>query len=496
MEINKSNKSSCGRTRLSFTLDSKERTTMQRFFGPVAITLIAVSVLVAQTPPTPDAAETNKAVQEIIRAISPDSIRIYDNTLASFGTRHTMSDTNSATRGIGAARRWISAKFSSFAKSDPDFKVYEDRFTLEGVPRISKPTELVNVYGLLRGKEGPEGRYIVISGHYDSRCTDIMNYTSDAPGADDDGSGSSLVLEAARAFTSTRFRPDANIIFICFAGEEQGLYGSEHFAMEARKKSLNIIADLNNDIVGSIRGGNGEVISNMVRVFSQGYQEMKLGSRDINPDVIGYVSDSPSRELARYIHAAGDEFLPNFRTSLIFRQDRFLRGGDHASFNKYGYAAVRFTEPNEDYRHQHQDVRVENDKVDGRNVKVLYGDLPQFVDSSYVARVCRINSLTAALLSISPPAPANAVMLVDKLEYGTRFRWDNPLHGVGIAGWKIYYRKSAQPEWQGCVFVNGSENPTLEYDLATMSKDDYIFGIATVGKNGAESITVAPPPGK
>ncbi len=460
------------------------------------LTVLSASLLAAQTVPTPQAGSADAKIEQVLGTISPDSIRSFDNTLAGFGTRHTTSDTTSNTRGIGAARRWIYSKFESFSRHDPDFTVHEDRFVLSNVPLITRPTVLVNVYGVLRGKEGANGRYIVISGHYDSRCTDIMNDTSDAPGADDDGSGSSLAIEAARAFTATHFKPDANIIFICFAGEEEGLYGSEHFAMEARKKDMNIVADLNNDIVGAIRGGNGVVESNMVRVFSQGYKEIKLGNREVNPEVIGYENDSPSRELARYIHAAGEKFLPTFHTTLIFRQDRFLRGGDHASFNKYGYAGVRFTEPNEDYHHQHQNVRVADEMVNGKEVKVQYGDLPQYVDSAYVARVCRMNSLTAALLSISPPTPTNDIMLVDKLEYGSRFRWDNPLRGKDIAGWKIYYRKSAQPEWAGYVFVGSSNDPVVNYDLTTMSKDDYIFGIAAVGTNGAESIPEAPLPGR
>ncbi len=476
-------------------IESKGRSyCVHHFYRVIALTILTASIAAGQVVPAPGASAADAKIEEIIKTISPDSLRSDDYTLAGFGTRHTMSDTSSNTRGIGAARRWILSKFQALARRDPHFRVFEDRFVLSNVPLIPKPTVLVNVYGILWGSEGINGRYVVISGHYDSRCTDIMNDTSDAPGADDDGSGVSLVLEAARAFTAAHFKPDANIIFICFDGEEEGLYGSRHFAMEARKNNMNIIADLNNDIVGSIRGGNGEVVSDMVRVFSQGYRELKLGKREINPDVIGYGNDSPSRELARYIRAAGERFLPTFHTTLIFRQDRFLRGGDHASFNKYGYAAVRFTEPNEDYHHQHQNVRKVGEMVDGKEEEVQYGDLPQFVDSAYVASVCRMNSLTAALVSISPPAPANDIMLVDKLEYGTRFRWDNPLRGKGLSGWKIYYRKTYEPFWAGYVFVKVTADTTVEYDLTTMSKDDYIFGIAAVGTNGAESIPEAPLP--
>ena len=223
---------------------------MHLLYKVLTLTLLTASLLTAQVVPTPNASTADSEIQAILGTISPDSAISFDRTLASFGTRHTTSETTSDTRGIGAARRWLHSKFESFAKKDHDFKVYEDRFLLKDVPFIPKPTTLVNVYGVLRGKEGVNGRYIVISGHYDSRCTNLLNDTSDAPGADDDGSGVSLVLEAARAFTSTHFQPEANIIFICFAGEEEGLYGSNHFAMEAHKKGMNIIADLNNDIVG------------------------------------------------------------------------------------------------------------------------------------------------------------------------------------------------------------------------------------------------------
>ncbi len=440
--------------------------------------------------------QTNREIENLLKSISTDSIKSFDNMLASFGTRHTMSDTTNAKRGIGAARRWIMEQFELFAAKDPDFKVYEDEFVLDKVPRISRPTKLVNIYGILSGNEGTSGRYVVISGHYDSRCTDIINDTSDAPGADDDGSGSSVAIEAARAFTSMHFKPDANIIFICFDGEEQGLYGSEHFAGEARKKNMDIIADLNNDIVGGIRGGNGVVENNVVRVFSEGYNEIVIGQRKFNPNFIGYENDSPSRELARYIHSQVKKFLPAFNTDLVFRQDRFLRGGDQESFNKSGYVGVRFTEPNEDYHHQHQDVRVSADTIDGKVTEVQYGDLPEYVDSRYLANICRVNSMIAALLSMSPLSPQKAEMLVDRLEYGTRFKWVNPSGGNGIAGWKIYYRKTYDPFWSGEITVPYSSDSTVEYNLKALSKDDYIFGLATVGKNSVESIPEAPLPGR
>ncbi len=438
--------------------------------------------------------ETYNQISKILNNISVDSLKSYDNILAAFGTRQTMSDTVSSTRGIGAARRWIFSKFKSFEKYNPDFKVYNDRFTIEKANRITKPTVMVNVYGMLPGKEGPNGRYIIISGHYDSRCTEVTDYTSDAPGADDDGSGVSLVIEAARVFTVARFQPEANIIFICFDGEEQGLYGSRHFAENARKKNMNIIADLNNDIVGAIKGGNGISDNSEVRLFSEYYDSLQFGNRKISAGFIGYENDSPSRELARYIHDRTKDFLPSFNVRLIYRQDRFLRGGDHSSFNKYGYAGVRFTEPNEDYRHQHQNVRVSTENINGKETKVKYGDLPEFVNGKYLAKVCKVNTLTAALLSLSPPAPQHAEMLVDQLEYGTRFKWDNS--GKDIEGWKIYYRKTYEPFWSGFIRINGSADPVMLYNLKSLSKDNFIFGISAFGTNGSESVPVAPLPGR
>ncbi len=440
-------------------------------------------------------AATYDGIKEILNNISVDSLKSYDNTLASFGTRHTMSDTVSSTRGIGAARRWIAEKFGSFGKNNPDFKVYEDRFTIDKANRISKPTELVNVYAILYGKEGPAGRYVVISGHYDSRCTDVTDYTSDAPGADDDGSGIALTLEAARVLTSPHFKPEANIIFMCFDGEEQGLYGSLHFAENARKINMNIIADLNNDIVGSIKGGNGIIRNNAVRLFSEYYGSVKIGNREINAGAIGYENDSPSRELARYIHDMTKYFLPGFNIELVFRLDRFLRGGDQSSFNKYGYAGIRFTEPNEDYDHQHQNVRTATENVNGKEIQVKYGDLPEFVNGEYLTKVCKVNTLSAALLADAPAPPRHAEMLVDELEYGTRFKWDNPGSGKGIECWKIYYRKTYEPFWSGFINVDGSKDAVMQYNLKSLSKDDYIFGLAAAGDNGTESVPVAPIPG-
>ncbi|HQT91617.1 MAG TPA: M20/M25/M40 family metallo-hydrolase, partial [Candidatus Kryptobacter bacterium] len=271
------------------------------------IALVSASFIFALKPPKSSPADNGDSslsardvVMKVLDAISADSIHTYDLKLVSFGTRHTMSDTTSPTRGIGAARNWIASKFTEFASSNANFKVYRDEFVQPVSPRISVPTMIVNVYGILRGKEGPSGRYIVLSGHYDTIVGNFMDSTADAPGADDDGSGSSLVIEAARAFTESGFRPDANIVFLCCAAEEQGLYGSHHFAEMAKKNNWNIIADLNNDIVGGTRGGNGVLDNSRIRVFSESLKEVAVGDRKIPASVFGYESDSPSRELARY----------------------------------------------------------------------------------------------------------------------------------------------------------------------------------------------------
>lgn len=465
---------------------------MKRVFTAI-LALVSASFIFASKPPRSSQTDNGEsslsardAVMKVLDAISADSIHSYDLKLVSFGTRHTMSDTTSPTRGIGAARNWITSKFTEFASSNQNFKVYRDEFVQPVSPRISVPTTIVNVYGILWGKEGPSGRYIVLSGHYDTIVGNFMDSTADAPGADDDGSGSSLVIEAARAFTQSGFQPDANIVFLCCAAEEQGLYGSHHFAEMAKKDNWNIVADLNNDIVGGTRGGNGVLDNGRIRVFSESLKEVAVGDRKIPASVFGYESDSPSRELARYIHQNAKDYLPEFKTELVFRSDRFLRGGDHTSFNQFGYPGVRFTEPNEDYNHQHQYVRVE----DG----VQYGDLPQFVDQRYVANVCKVNSATAALLSVSPAEPLDPVMLVDKLEYGTRLKWKNP-HSENLSGWKVYYRGTMDPLWTDHVFVRASlEGDNVEVNLPELSKDKYIFGISAVGTNGTESPVVVPIP--
>ncbi len=457
-------------------------------FALVLATFFVISNLSARGNDETAAEGTRESVIGVIDAISPDSIHSFDLKLVSFGTRHTMSDTVSPTRGIGAARRWIESKLREFASSNPNFEVFKDEFTQPVSSRISRPTNIVNVYGILRGTEGPSGRYIVLSGHYDSIVGNFMDSTADAPGADDDGSGASLVIEAVRAFTSSGFHPAANIVFLCCAAEEQGLYGSHHFAEMARKNGWNVVADLNNDIVGGTRGGNGVLDNSEVRVFSESLREVTIGERKIPASVFGYESDSPSRELARYINEAVKMYLPGFNTDLVFRSDRFLRGGDQISFNEFGYPAVRFTEPNEDYNHQHQYVRLENG--------VQYGDLPQFVDPAFVAHVCRVNGTAAALLSLSPSQPQDPVMMVDKLEYGTRLNWKNP-HSAGVSGWKVYFRETWQPLWTNWVFVpDTSAGDDIEAILPELSKDKYIFGIAAVGKNGVESPVVVPLPGR
>lgn len=465
---------------------------MNRVFAALVALLCTTSTFASSTSARDNMSSGSPSarteVLKVLENISPDSIRTFDLKLVSFGTRHTMSDTTSRTRGIGAARRWIESKFREFAASNPDFKVYRDEFVQPVSRRISVPTTIVNVYGILRGKEGPAGRYIVLSGHYDSIVNNIMDSSSTAPGADDDGSGTSLVIEAARAFTRSGIRPDANIVFLCCAAEEQGLYGSHHFAEMARNNNWDIVADLNNDMVGGTRGGNGVLDNSSIRIFSESLREVAVGDRKMPASAFGYENDSPSRELARYIYDVTRQYLPAFTADLVFRSDRFLRGGDHTSFNEFGFAGVRFTEENEDYDHQHQYVRTENG--------VQYGDLPQFVNWEFAGKACRINCATAALLSMSPAGPQDAVMLVDKLEYGTRLKWKNP-HSGDVAGWKVYYRETSQPLWSNYVFVPaGADGNEVSANLPELSKDKYIFGISTAGKNGAESPAVIPVPAR
>lgn len=423
-------------------------------------------------------------IHKIVSEISEDNIRQSVEKLASFGTRHTLSDTTSETRGIGAARRWIKAEFDRYAADSGGRLVVETQSFIAPPDgkRVNRDVEIVNIVATLPGKDSvARDRIYLVSGHYDSICSDIMDSTSDAPGANDDASGVAAVLEMARVMSKHEF--DATLVFAAVAGEEQRLIGSNYMAKEFRSRGVNIAGMITNDIIGNIVGGNGVIDRTRVRVFSEGVpvtestEEEKKTRQDI-----GSENDSPARQLARYIDTIADQYVPGFDVVMIYRRDRFLRGGDHKSFSEQGYPAVRFTEMNEDYRRQHQDVRVEGG--------VQYGDLPRFVDCGYVTQVARVNAAALASLALAPAPPANLRVLTEKLENTTRLEWEAGREH-DHAGYEVVWRETTAPQWQHSMEVGPSTGCTHP-----LSKDNYIFGVRSVDKSGHRSVAAYPRPWK
>ena len=386
-------------------------------------------------------------------------------------------------KGIAAAREWIKSEFERYSKECGGcLEVKTDDFTEGPADRIPKPTQITNVYAVLKGSDPANAdRVVLVTGHYDSRNSDTLNTTDAAPGANDDGSGTAVSLECARVMSKHKF--PATIIFLTVAGEEQGLNGSRHFAKMAKAQGWNLEAALNNDIVGGNKTpGDTMQDPHTVRVFSEG---IPANATDADLKMIratGSENDSPSRELARYVEEVGKADLPKtFQPTLIYRRDRFLRGGDHTGFNQEGFAAVRFTEWREDFHHQHQTLRTEKG--------VEYGDLPKFVDFDYVANVARINAVTLATLAMAPAPPDNAKLQTKDLDNNTTITW-KPSPGGLATGYEIVWRRTFMPDWESHKdFPADATTATLD-----VSKDNVIFGIRAVGKNGLKSPVVIPPP--
>ncbi|MGD8749495.1 MAG: M28 family metallopeptidase, partial [Balneolaceae bacterium] len=357
-----------------------------------------------------------------------------------------------------------------------------DRYVERENQRISKPTEIVNVVGILPGTQlESKDRMYVVSGHYDSRVSNVMNDTSFAPGADDDASGTAAVMELARVMSKHEF--DATVIFLAVAGEEQGLLGSNHFAEMAKTRNMNIAAMFTNDIIGnSVKNTDGSVHDDFVRVFAQGIPPKKeLSRNDRMLLVTGGENDTPTRELGRFIYRVAQNQMPGLSVDLIYRKDRYLRGGDHSSFLDEGYPAVRFSEPHENFDHQHQDVRTE----DG----IQYGDLPKFVDYNYVAKVTRLNAASLMVLANAPAEPKDVGVVVSELTNNTTLKWA-PNNEPDLKGYEIVWRNTHQPYWEHLKFVGD----TTRYTVKGVSKDNYVFGVRSVDKYGNESPAVYPLP--
>jgi hypothetical protein len=424
----------------------------------------------------------NPQIERIAREISAASIEAIIKKLVSFHTRHTMSETESETSGIGAARRWIKAEMERYSReSGGRLAVEFDEFTQKPGGRIPRDVQIVNVIATLPGKQPQsKDRIYVVSGHYDSRATDVADATSAAPGANDDASGTAAVMEMARVMSKYEF--DATLVFMAVAAEEQGLNGSTHWAEMAKQKGLNIAGMITNDIIGSSRADDGRVDDKHVRLFAEGIPPVRELSEEMRTLLrTGGENDVPARQLARYIKEIGEKYVPGMNVTIVYRRDRYLRGGDHSPFLDRGYAAVRMTEPNEDFRHQHQNVRKENG--------VQYGDLPEFVDFKYVAQVARVNAVALASLALGPAAPRNVQMETARLENDTTLRWEAG-YEPDISGYQIVWRETTAPFWQHRAFAGN----VTRYTVKGVSKDNYLFGVQAVDKDGNPSPAVYPVP--
>jgi Predicted aminopeptidases len=426
------------------------------------------------------AEKPNPEITKMVREVSAKNIEATIRKLVSFGTRNTLSDQNNPNRGIGAARDWLFGEFQKVsAECGNCLTVEKQSFLQPKANRVPEPTNLTNIVATLTGTTDP-GRVYVVSGHYDSMCNlDATDAKCDAPGANDDASGAATSLELARVMSKRKF--DATIVFMTVAGEEQGLLGSTYFAEQAKQKAMNIEAMFTNDIIGGVTSYKNAPDRQSVRVFAEGVPSDETAAQAATRRSVGGENDSPSRQLGRYIKEVADLYSPKFKVNLIYRRDRYLRGGDHIPFLERGFAAVRFTEPHEDYTHQHQSVKM----VDGKQ----YGDLPEFVDFEYVANVARVNLAGLASLALAPAKPKNVAILTTRLTNDTDLKWDANTD-ADLAGYEVVWRDTTAPYWTNSVFVGN----VTTYTAKEMSKDNYFFGVRAVDKNGNRSPAVYPRP--
>ncbi len=422
----------------------------------------------AQSLPPP----LDPRIHDIVEGVSADRIEADIRTLADFGTRHTLSDTTSETRGIGAARRWL---FDAFTQISEDcggcLDVFYQRSWVAGETRIPDSTEIVNVVAIQRGTAHPN-RYVIMTGDIDSRASDVMDAKIDAPGANDNASGLAGTLEAARILTEYDF--ESSIVYAGLSGEEQGLFGGQHMAQVAREQGWDIAAVLNNDMIGNIEGIDGVIDNSVFRVFSEPFDATAPEEDLRRMRYFGGEVDGPSRQLARYVDRITDLYMRNLDAMMIYRLDRFGRGGHHRPFNDAGFPAVRIMEAHEDYREQHQTVRIE----DG----VAYGDVIDEVDFDYAAKLTAVNAAVLAALAWAPPAPEN-VRIGGAVQPSTTLAWD-PVDHPELAGYKVYWRMTTAPQWERWVLVPAG---TTQHTLENIVIDNYLFGVAAVGEDGNES---------
>ncbi|MFC9647149.1 M20/M25/M40 family metallo-hydrolase [Streptomyces sp. NPDC056937] len=458
----------------------------------LATAVVGVPALASTASAVPSAATTGRGagdrpvtaqspdreLRELLKEIDRDRIEATVRRLAAFGTRHTLSSQDDPERGIGAARDWIHAELKRYAEASGGRMTVElQSYVQEPASRIPVATRITNVVATLRGSVDP-GRIHVVSGHYDSRATDVMDAVSDAPGADDDASGVAVAMELARVMA--RRRPAATIVFAAVAGEEQGLYGAAHMAGRFKAAGADVRAMFTNDIVGSSRADDGTRDPYTVRLFAEGVPTSETPQEAATRRSIGGENDSATRQLARFVRDVASNDATGTDVRVVYRRDRYLRGGDHIPFLERGYSAARFTEPAEDFAHQHQDVRVE----DGRQ----YGDLPEFCDFGYIARVARVNGAVLWTLAQAPGAPRGVKIVTSSLTNATELVWERGTE-PDLAGYEVVWRETTEPEWTHVIRAGDATRHTVD-----LSKDNVFFGVRAVNRAGHRSPVTFPAP--
>lgn len=439
--------------------------------------LLLLVISIGLTARSQTIVQKDPAIEKMVSEVNADSLRSYVLQLVSFGTRNTLSTQTDAKRGIGAARKWVLQKFNEFAKgSGGRLTAIIDTTMLQPSRRVDKPTLLGNVVATLKGADPNDNRIFIISGHLDNMRSNVMDREGDAPGANDDASGVAAVLECARIMSRHAF--PATVVFVAVSGEEQGLLGATFMAEKANKENRNIEAVLNNDIMGSNNTSQTNIINNTkVRVFSEGLPAYELDKNAAAIRNLGLENDGKARQLARYVKEIGERYVHNLEVVLIYRNDRFLRGGDHLPYVQRGYAAVRITEMNENFYHQHQDVRVENG--------IQYGDLPGFMDFEYLRKNTAMNLCNLANLAKSSGMPQEVQVEVKQLTNYTNLNWKAPKYGKP-KGYYVLMRETHWPFWQKKIFTTAT-SMQLPY-----SKDNYFFAVQSVSADGNESLPVVP----
>lgn len=437
---------------------------------------LALAAVFAAIPAAAQTVDEQTLVNRLTTQVSTARLRADVESMVGFGTRHTLSETESDTRGVGAARRWVEREFQTIGRDCGGcLEVVMPGETVTALPRIPVPTEVVNVVAIQRGTTDPD-RVIVITGHLDSRVTDVMNATDDAPGANDDASGVAALIEAARILSTERF--PATLVYAALTGEEQGLHGARILAEYAKANGWQVMANLNNDMVGNIEGQSGVIDNTRIRVFAEGTRTLETQAEADSRRYNGGEVDSPSRNLARFIDGIADRHLTNLDVEMVYRTDRYGRGGDQVAFLRLGFPAVRITEGSENYDRQHQDLRTEEG--------VVYGDTLDGVDFDYLAQATRLNIATMAVMARAPAPPTN-VTIAGAVLPDTTLRWAAV---PGAASYRVWWRSTTSPQW---THSRSAGNAT-ELTLPGVVIDDFFFGVSSVSQDGYESPVVFPGP--